>query len=485
MSGTAVALLTAPGTGAIATVEVRGPRAWELAKQLFKPAGKPLLESPEANRFWFGTLGSDEVVLAVTSPDAIEVHCHGGRRVVRWVIEQFTSRGCIETTRTPRPSGDGFELLQQAPTLRTASILLDQLNGAFANEVRRILALLETDPRGAAFSLHRLAELGNTVGRHLVEPWKVVIAGPPNVGKSSLVNALAGYQRSVVSEVAGTTRDAVSVRAAFDGWPVELIDTAGLRDATGLEAEGIERRTRRKRGEPRIVLCGSWTRPTRTPKSPTSTSYLLTDHEPLVVANKCDQPAECDPNAIPYFDGTVKALAVSAKTGAGVSGAVHRSFADFPERASAAWRCPAPRTLIELVNDGRRAALAIASSMGKATMPRGSSAKRSRRAGSLTSLRLCRCPSACPRSREGRRASCDPVPGSSCGRTPRSRSAGPAFRLPSRACWSLACGARSGVGAGACAAFAGGVAVDHEPGHALPPAGAVDAGLLFLDREAL
>ena len=241
MSDTAVSLLTAPGTGAIATVEVRGPRAWELAKQLFKPASKLLPESPDVNRFWFGTLGSDEVVLAVTAVDAIEVHCHGGRRVVRWVIEQFTARGCIETTRTHRPSGDGFELLQRAPTLRTATILLDQLNGAFATEVRRILAFLETDSVGARSLLYPLADFGNTVGRHLVEPWKVVIAGPPNVGKSSLVNALAGYQRSVVSEVAGTTRDAVSVRTAFDGWPFELIDTAGLREAEGLEVEGIAR----------------------------------------------------------------------------------------------------------------------------------------------------------------------------------------------------------------------------------------------------
>ena len=64
MSDTFVSLLTPPGTGAIATVEVRGPRAYSLAKQLFKPAGKPLPESPEVNRFWFGTLGSDEVVLA-------------------------------------------------------------------------------------------------------------------------------------------------------------------------------------------------------------------------------------------------------------------------------------------------------------------------------------------------------------------------------------------------------------------------------------
>ena len=79
MSDTAVSLLTPPGTGAIATIEVRGPRAWILAKQLFTPAGKSLPEAPEVNRFWFGTLGSDEVVLAVTAADAIEVHCHGGR----------------------------------------------------------------------------------------------------------------------------------------------------------------------------------------------------------------------------------------------------------------------------------------------------------------------------------------------------------------------------------------------------------------------
>jgi tRNA modification GTPase len=240
VSDTTVSLLTGPGTGAIATVQVRGPRAWELAKHLFRPAGKPLPDQPELNRFWFGACGSDEVVLAVTGADAIEVHCHGGRRVVRWVIEQFVSLGCVEE-RTPCPQGEGIALLQRAPTLRTAAIILDQLNGAFANEVQRILALLETEFFAATEALLRLSELGNTVGRHLVEPWKVVIAGPPNVGKSSLLNALAGYQRSVVSETAGTTRDAASVRVAFDGWPFELTDTAGLHDADGLEAEGIAR----------------------------------------------------------------------------------------------------------------------------------------------------------------------------------------------------------------------------------------------------
>ena len=175
MSGATVSLLTAPGSAAIAVVEVRGPQAYPLAKQLFTPAGKFLPESPEVGRYWFGTLGSDEVVLSITDAEAVEVHCHGGPRVVRWVIEQFTANGAEE--RTLRPPAEGFELLQRAPTLRTASVLLDQLNGAFANEVRRILTFIENDPPSAHESLQRLSELGHAIGAHLVEPWKVVFAG--------------------------------------------------------------------------------------------------------------------------------------------------------------------------------------------------------------------------------------------------------------------------------------------------------------------
>jgi tRNA modification GTPase len=301
VSDTTVSLLTPPGTGAIATVEVSGPRAWELAKQLFTPAGKPLPAEPEVNRFWLGTLGSDEVILAVTAAYgvAVEVHCHGGRRGVRWVIDQFVARGCIENP-TPRPEGEGlgsgeaFQLLQHAPTLRTASILLDQAHGQFATAVQAILYFLEHTPAAAPAFLRQLARFA-PAGRHLVEPWKVVVAGPPNVGKSSLVNALAGYQRSVVSEVAGTTRDAVRVRVALDGWPVELIDTAGLRDASGLEAEGIER-ARRELEEADLVL---WvmdaTRPAVPPPSP------------LAVWNKSDLVRE-----------PPSGLAVSALTGAGL-----------------------------------------------------------------------------------------------------------------------------------------------------------------------
>src|SRR5205085_4352386 len=134
-----------------------------------------------------------------------------------------------------------WALLERATTVRTASILLDQYHGAFDGAVADVLAAIDRgDADAARRLLEDLAAVG-PVGRHLVEPWTVVVAGAPNVGKSSLVNALAGYQRSVVSEVAGTTRDVVTTTVAFDGWPVELADTAGLRRAAeSLEAAGVE-----------------------------------------------------------------------------------------------------------------------------------------------------------------------------------------------------------------------------------------------------
>ncbi len=241
MPTTHVSVLTPAGAGAIATVAVTGPRAWGLARWLFTPVGgKPLPDSPDLHRFWVGRIADgDDVVLAVrtVAPEVcVELHGHGGRRVVRRTVEAFTSRGCVEGARTP---GNAWDLLSYAPTLRTANVLLDQAHGAFDRAVRTILDTLTAggDARPLVAGLARYTPAGG----HLVEPWRVVIAGAPNVGKSSLVNALTGYQRAVVSPTPGTTRDVTTTAVAFDGWPVELADTAGLRDAAGLEAEGVER----------------------------------------------------------------------------------------------------------------------------------------------------------------------------------------------------------------------------------------------------
>jgi tRNA modification GTPase len=325
VSDTRVSVLTPPGTGAIATIEVAGPRAWELGRHLFRPAvTKPLPETPELHRFWFGTLADgDEVVLAVKQVEpepCVEVHCHGGRRAVRWVVEQFCGerRGVSPTCAEQSTSAlrlDARQLIH-APTLRTASILLDQYHGAFGRAVRGILADLDAGhPDRAAEPLAQLARYA-PVGRHLVEPWTVAIAGPPNAGKSSLVNALAGYQRSVVSAVAGTTRDVVTVPVAFDGWPVELADTAGLRDAAGLEAEGVELAKRMlARADLILWLLDGSGDELEYPDEETEAEYGLPKNRWVPVVNKVDLNVGGWGNSLIEIPGQ---QFVSAHTGAGI-----------------------------------------------------------------------------------------------------------------------------------------------------------------------
>jgi tRNA modification GTPase len=144
------------------------------------------------------------------------------------------------------------------------------------------------------------------VGRHLVEPFRVVVAGAVNAGKSSLVNALAGYQRSVVTPLPGTTRDVVAVRVALDGWPVELADTAGLRsDAATLEEQGMHLA---RAAAASADLC-LWVLDSSTePLWPEAGAADV-----LLVVNKTDLPATWD------LDRATGAVRVSALTGDGLA----------------------------------------------------------------------------------------------------------------------------------------------------------------------
>jgi tRNA modification GTPase len=131
--------------------------------------------------------------------------------------------------------------LAEAVTERTAAILLDQLNGALTAAVRGIVA--DIGAAGWTSAAESIDELlsRQELGLHLTNPWRVVVSGPPNVGKSSLINALAGYERAIVSPTPGTTRDVVTVTTAINGWPVILSDTAGFRETQDeLESAGIK-----------------------------------------------------------------------------------------------------------------------------------------------------------------------------------------------------------------------------------------------------
>lgn len=249
------ALATPPGRGAIATILVSGENPAAIVAPFFVPAsGHPVDQIPAAKivfgRWTHGNGPAEELVVCRRSAHQIEIHCHGGIAAAATIMAGLKSGGCDEVSWTELVSefssdplaADARSALAAARTERTAAILLDQYHGAWRNALLNIRRLLDrrewTAVRESLHTLHSYAG----VGRHLVEPWRVVLAGPPNVGKSSLINAILGYERSIVFDQPGTTRDVVTASAVLDGWPVHLSDTAGLRQSVdAIESAGIAR----------------------------------------------------------------------------------------------------------------------------------------------------------------------------------------------------------------------------------------------------
>jgi tRNA modification GTPase len=259
-----VALLTPSGRGALAVVGVRGLGVGDLIAQRFTPRSrKPLAEWPDGGVI-FGRWGDpehgEELVVVRHTADRLEIHCHGGLAASEAVMRSLEALGAERCPgmgfgfETFRASGsfsrqeierEARDALPHVAGPRAARILCRQLAGALADELERIEFLRRAGNAEAVCTAVARLRKATRVGLRLGEPWRVVVTGPVNAGKSSLVNAIAGYARSIVSAEPGTTRDALTTRLVLSGWEIDLIDTAGFRSAgtvaSPTERAGIER----------------------------------------------------------------------------------------------------------------------------------------------------------------------------------------------------------------------------------------------------
>jgi tRNA modification GTPase len=270
-----------------------------------------------------------------TGEDVVELHLHGGPAVIAAMAEALDVLGLIpaapgEFTRRAFEHGkldlteaEGLADLVAAETEAQRVQALRQMEGALGAlyegwraDLIRALALLEAEldfpdedlPEGLGGQvLPELDRLAASLYTHLADArrgealrdgFQVVVLGPPNVGKSSLVNALARRDVAIVSEVAGTTRDLIEVRLDLGGYPVTLVDTAGLRDAgDAIEREGVRRaRARAEAADLRLLLFEPGAAVAGTP-------------DDLLVVNKLDLPGAAAPAG---------ALGVSVRTGEGL-----------------------------------------------------------------------------------------------------------------------------------------------------------------------
>ena len=291
-SDTIAAIATAPGEAAIAIVRVSGPDAYAIADRLFRCA-PPLPSARSPGTFAHGQVVSpdtnealDDALLLIfraphsyTGEDSVEIQCHGGSQAAQRILGALLSSGARQAEPgefTKRAFlNDKLDLTQaeavldliHARSVRAARLATAQLEDALGLRIRALYDSLlavtadieamldfpddelpQSVPKEVAARLSAIsAEIQSLLdtwreGHILREGARIVIAGAPNVGKSTLLNLLAGRDRAIVSPHPGTTRDTIEESVTLLGYPIQLVDTAGLRDAPcEIEQEGIRR----------------------------------------------------------------------------------------------------------------------------------------------------------------------------------------------------------------------------------------------------
>lgn len=301
MNDTIAAISTPFGEGAVALLRLSGPQSMAVADRVFDGKTRPSESAPRVQQFGKIIDGGevlDEVLLTLfrapasyTGEDLVEICCHGGILVTRRILQllfdcgarpanpgEFTQRAFLNGKMDLTQAEAVMDLIkaQTSLALRAATEQLEGRLGARIWGIREaLLGLLahveafidfpdeDIDPDRGASLLKQLAGVQASIdallqtadqGRILREGVRTVICGEPNVGKSSLLNVLLGYERAIVSEHPGTTRDTIEEVINLRGIPLRLVDTAGLREsADTIEREGMAR-TRRQVERADLVL---------------------------------------------------------------------------------------------------------------------------------------------------------------------------------------------------------------------------------------
>ena len=363
MKETIVAQATAPGRGGIGILRVSGPKAVEVAQAVLGKCPKPRMADYLPFKDADGRVLDQGIALYFKSPnsftgeDVLELQGHGGQVVLDLLLKRILQ---LDGVRLARPGefseqaflNDKLDLAQaeaiadliDATSEQAARSALKSLQGEFSNKVNQLVDSViylrtyveasidfpdeEIDFLADGKIEAKLREIINQLdlvrreakqGSILREGMKVVIAGRPNAGKSSLLNALAGREAAIVTDIAGTTRDVLREHIHIDGMPLHIIDTAGLREATDeVERIGISRAWTEIEQADRIILMLDSSDPDSQNIEKVRSEFLskLPNNMPVtIVRNKVDLSGEAV--EIKEENGTTT-ICLSAQTHQGV-----------------------------------------------------------------------------------------------------------------------------------------------------------------------
>lgn len=252
---------------AIAVIEIHGPKIEPWLATHWSPASGT--HQLQLNTIRYGSLTTlphttrtatthvaaqnaigESVVICKTNSNSVELHCHGGQLAAAMILTSLEAFGFeilshsqwIKLQNSNPISAQATQAIQHAKTLKATRILLEQQSGALQRAFDEIESLIHHQQIAKANQAIQALEGWSNLGTHLVSPFTVILCGPPNVGKSSLLNRLLGYQRAIVHAQAGTTRDLLAEETSIGGWPVRLLDSAGIRDTEdAIEQAGVDR----------------------------------------------------------------------------------------------------------------------------------------------------------------------------------------------------------------------------------------------------
>lgn len=207
----------------------------ELIDRRFIAANGMTCADAAPGRILYGHWGPEDLVVVRTEDNCWEIHCHGGNAAVDRICRDL--QPTAQSTSPPDLAGRLESLLSRCRTRRTAEIVLSQMTGILADWLH---SFRQSNDESSLIQAAREILQYESLARHLVSPWRVAIVGRPNAGKSSLLNAFMGFERAIVFDQPGTTRDLIEADLFADGWPLQLVDTAGIRSTTdAVEVSGV------------------------------------------------------------------------------------------------------------------------------------------------------------------------------------------------------------------------------------------------------
>ncbi len=368
MTDTIAAISTAIGESGIGIVRMSGKDSIDIGDKIFKGKNIKSLKDGENRKLIYGNIidpEKDEIIDEVlivymkepytyTREDMVEIYCHGGIISVRRILELILKNGARLADRgefTKRAFLNGRLDLSQAEAVidminaktdKSFDVSLRQLEGRLSQEIKNIRDILlnmiahievsidfpEEDiedityddlEKDAKVVLDKIDKLLNTVdrGRILRDGLNTVILGKPNVGKSSLLNAILNENRAIVTDIPGTTRDIIEEYVNIDGIPLKIVDTAGIRDTEDIvEKIGVDRA--KDMVEEADLIIALFDVSEELSEDDKKIIDIVRGKKSIVLLNKSDLPAKLDEEHIRCLLPDKKIITTSIATGVGI-----------------------------------------------------------------------------------------------------------------------------------------------------------------------